>query len=204
MKNKITHLGLLIFAALQFCLTHPKQSLTIIGLSAAEMCKAQFSATYRPTDSSCVYPGSWSGVNIYTVRDSLNSLGSNFTFSCTSVYLPRLVNKNAGTPTNQLWVSPTGSLCASPIVAPKRTLPLTATTNSLGIASFTFSAFTTTPNIQYNPGFGFGNKETCIPNASPTTTSCSFYVQLRSDVIGLLPTYSNVSGREVNILVTEK
>lgn len=80
----------------------------------------------------------------------------------------------------------------------------TVNTASTGVATFTFPAFSAVPNIQYNPGYGFTNKETCIPNAAPTTTSCSFYVQLRADVLGLLPSYSNVTGREVNIVVTEK
>lgn len=86
----------------------------------------------------------------------------------------------------------------------KRQETYTGTTNSSGIVTFTFAAFSSTPNIQYNPGFGFGNKETCIPNAASTITSCSFYVQLRADVLGLLPSYSNVVGREVNIVLTEK
>jgi hypothetical protein len=89
-------------------------------------------------------------------------------------------------------------------ISKKRQETYTGTTNSSGVVTFTFTAFSVAPNIQYNPGFGATNKETCIPNAAVTTTSCSFYIQLRSDVIGLLPTYANVNGREVNIVVTEK
>lgn len=75
-------------------------------------------------------------------------------------------------------------------------------TNTAGIATFTFAAFSTTPAIQWSQGFGYTNKETCIPAAAYTPTSCSFYVQLRTDIIGILPTYSNVSGRVINISVS--
>ena len=85
----------------------------------------------------------------------------------------------------------------------KRQETYTGTTNSSGIVTFSFSAFPSVPNIIYSTGFGTTNKETCIPNSAYTTTGCSFKVELRSDVLGLLPTYSNVNGREVSITVTE-
>jgi hypothetical protein len=89
-------------------------------------------------------------------------------------------------------------------VTKKRQETYTGTTNASGVVTFTFAAFSAVPNIQPAAGFGNTNKETMIPNAAPTTTSCSYYVQLRADVLGLLPSYSNVSGREVNVLITEK
>jgi len=90
------------------------------------------------------------------------------------------------------------------VPAQKRIDKFTATTNASGVVTITYTtAFSVTPNLQYNLGVGAGNKETIIPVTS-TTTGCSFLVQLRSDVLGLLPTYSNVSGREVNVIAFEK
>lgn len=86
----------------------------------------------------------------------------------------------------------------------KRQETYTGSTNASGLVTFTFSAFSAIPNVQYCGGFGSGNKETIIPNAAYTTTSVVLYCQLRADVLGILPSYSNVSGREINILVTEK
>lgn len=85
----------------------------------------------------------------------------------------------------------------------KRQETYTATTNSVGIVSFTFSAFSSVPSIMYTTGYGTTNKETCIPSVAYSTTGCSFKVELRSDILGVLPTYSNVVGREVSIIVTE-
>lgn len=87
----------------------------------------------------------------------------------------------------------------------KRQEPLTGTTNVSGLVTFTFlNTYSTVPNIQYQMGFGANIKDTIILNSAPTTTTATFLVQVRNDVLGILPTYSNVPGREVNILVTEK
>lgn len=78
------------------------------------------------------------------------------------------------------------------------------TTNASGIFTITYpSAYSVVPNVQYNIGTGGGNKETILLTSS-TTTGATFYVQLRTDVLGLLPSYSNVSGRNVDVLVTAK
>lgn len=86
----------------------------------------------------------------------------------------------------------------------KRQQVFTGNTNSSGVVTFTFTAYSAAPNIQYALGFGTTNKETIIPNAATTTTSCAYYVQARTDALGLLPAYSNVNNREVNVIVTEK
>lgn len=91
------------------------------------------------------------------------------------------------------------------IAKTKKQETLTANTNASGIATFTFvNTYSVAPNIQYQMGFGATVKETIVPNSAPTTTGATYLVQVRNDVLGLLPTYSNVSGREVNILITEK
>jgi hypothetical protein len=97
-----------------------------------------------------------------------------------------------------------GSAPSFTVSKTKRQLTLTGTTNASGIVTFTWAAFSATPNIQMLPSYPSGNKETSIFNAAPTTTGCSFLVQLRADVLGLLPSYSAVNAREVKILVTEE
>lgn len=78
------------------------------------------------------------------------------------------------------------------------------TTNASGIYTVTYGTpFSVVPNVQYNIGLGGNNKETILLTSS-TTTGFTVYVQLRSDVIGLLPTYSNVNGRNVDVVVLEK
>lgn len=77
-------------------------------------------------------------------------------------------------------------------------------TNALGVYTVTYGTpFSVVPNIQYNIGTGGNNKETILLTAS-TTTGFTVYVQLRADVLGLLPSYSNVNGRNVDIVVLEK
>lgn len=85
----------------------------------------------------------------------------------------------------------------------KRQETFTVNTNASGIATISYSAYAAVPNIQFTLGVGTGNKETIVPQTA-TTTGATFLVQLRTDVLGLIPSYSNVVGREVNVLVTEK
>lgn len=86
----------------------------------------------------------------------------------------------------------------------KRRETYSGATNSSGIYTITYAtAFTVAPNVQFQLGLGASNKETILLSTS-TTTGCSFYVQLRADVLGLLPSYSNVNARNVDVLVTEK
>jgi hypothetical protein len=57
------------------------------------------------------------------------------------------------------------------------------------------------PNVQ--PSFVSTDPKESFTLTSSTTTGFTVKIQLRSDVIGLLPTYSNVVNRAVNVLVTE-
>jgi len=205
--KKIKLLLLLPFVKLfVFAVEHPTITATAGFSTIITNGKAQFSPMFIPVDSACYYTGAWSGKLLYKVKDSIGvTNGCYFQISTNTIKLDRYSStRNDGTPTSQLWVDNNGYLKRSPVSTVKRQIPMTATTNSLGIVTFTFAAFPVVPNIQYTGGFGTGNKETIIPAAAPTTTSCSYKVELRSDVLGLLPTYSNVNGREVNILVSEK
>lgn len=198
-----------IIATLLFALAHFNFTTALkvgVGIATITEAKSQFSPTFIPTDSACYYNGAWSGKLLYKVKDSIGvSNACYFQISTNSIKFDRYSSlRNDGTPTSELWVDNNGYLKRSPVAVVKRQITLTGTTNGSGIITFTFAAFPVAPNVQYTGGFGTGNKETIIPNAATTTTSCSYYVQLRADVLGLLPSYSNVSGREVNVLISEK
>lgn len=84
----------------------------------------------------------------------------------------------------------------------KRQEPYTGTTNGSGNYTVTFSqAYSVAPNIQV-----------CLVNADVrdtpivtiSSTGFTVNIQRRTDVIGLLPTYANVSGGAVDVLITEK
>jgi len=79
----------------------------------------------------------------------------------------------------------------------------TGTTNASGVYAVTFATPFPTgviPNVQPTIIAGT-NKETIVTNV--TNTGFTLLVQGRNDVIGVLPTYSNVSGRTVQVLVTQ-
>lgn len=86
----------------------------------------------------------------------------------------------------------------------KRTETYSGNTNASGLYTVTYAtAYSVAPNVQFQIGTGGNNKETILLTSS-TTTGFTVYVQLRADVLGLLPSYSNVSGRSVDVLITEK
>lgn len=85
----------------------------------------------------------------------------------------------------------------------KRQETYTGATVAAGTYTVTYTtAYGTTPNVQFQINGGT-NKQTILLTSS-TTTGFTVYVQLRADVLGLLPSYSNVSGAVVDMLVTEK
>lgn len=86
--------------------------------------------------------------------------------------------------------------------ASKRQETYSGTTNASGIYAVTFATpYAVAPNIQ--PVLISGtNKETIVTNV--TANSFSIHVETRADILGLLPSYSNVIGRSMDILVTEK
>ena len=87
--------------------------------------------------------------------------------------------------------------------ASKRQETYSGSSNASGIYSVTYPvAFASgiVPNIQSSLISG-NNKETMV--VTSTNTGFSILVQTRNDVVGLLPTYSNVSGRTVQVLITQ-
>lgn len=96
----------------------------------------------------------------------------------------------------------TGTYPNFTIAKTKRQETYSGSTNSSGIYAVTFgTAYSAAPNIQMNM-IGGTNKTTALTTV--TTTGFSIYVQLRADVLGLLPSYSNVNAQPVDVLVTEK
>lgn len=86
----------------------------------------------------------------------------------------------------------------------KRHETYSASTATTGIVTVTYgTAYSVTPNVQLQMGVGATNKYTCTPISS-STTGCSYRVEVRSDVLGILPAYANVSGQSVDFLITEK
>lgn len=85
----------------------------------------------------------------------------------------------------------------------KRQETYSGNTNSSGVYTITYTtAYSATPNVQFQ--VNGGTNKTTILLTSSTATGCSFLVQARADILGLLPTYSNVNNAQVDVLVTEK
>lgn len=86
---------------------------------------------------------------------------------------------------------------------PKRQETYSGTTNASGVYTVNYgTAYSAIPNVQFQ--ITGGTNKTTILLTSSTTTTCSFLVQARADVLGLLPTYSNVNGAIIEVLVTQK
>lgn len=83
----------------------------------------------------------------------------------------------------------------------KRQETYSGTTNASGIYTITYpTAYANIPNVQFQIRGGLVTQTVRI--TSSTTTGCTLYVQNRVDVVGLLPSYVNVSGATVDVLVT--
>lgn len=87
--------------------------------------------------------------------------------------------------------------------AVKAPTPYSGSTNSSGNYTVTFgTAYSVAPNVQANI-IGGSNTQT-IKITSVSTTAFTVNVTNRNEVLGLLPTYSNVSAASVDVIVTEK
>lgn len=77
------------------------------------------------------------------------------------------------------------------------------TTNASGQYTFTFAqTYSVAPNVQAN--IINGTDSQIIRISTPSTTAVTVTVRNRTDVVGLLPSWSNVNGANVDVLVTEK
>ena len=90
-----------------------------------------------------------------------------------------------------------------PVSNGKRQITVSGTTNASGNLVGTFSpAFSATPNIQANIINGSNTQTVKITAISATGFTVN--VTNRNEVLGLLPTYTNVTGANLDIIVTEK
>lgn len=113
-----------------------------------------------------------------------------------TVVLPSATSQSLTLSTNSLTISSGNTIVF------KRQEKYNGSTDATGTYSVTFStAYSSVPDIQANVING-NNKWTQITNVS--TTGFSVYIQLRSDALGLLPTYSNVSGATIRVLISEQ
>jgi hypothetical protein len=85
----------------------------------------------------------------------------------------------------------------------KRRETYSGTTSASGVYTVTFAtAFSVAPNIQAN--IIGGTNTNLIKITSISTTAFTVTVVNRNDVVGILPTYSNVNGAIVDVIITEK
>lgn len=96
-----------------------------------------------------------------------------------------------------------GNTIALGIPIVKRQESYSGTTNASGQYTVTFStAFLTAPNIQANIIGAPDNQNIRITSVG--TTGFTVTVRNRVDVVGLLPTWTNVNGALVDVVVTQK
>jgi len=114
---------------------------------------------------------------------------------------------------NSITLSTTGSGAATynpgtgaliiPNNSAKFSTPYSGTTTAAGTYTVTFPvAYSVPPNVQANIVNGLDSQN--IRTTSVTTTGVTVVVRNRIDIIGLLPTWENVSGAKVDVIVTAK
>jgi len=112
---------------------------------------------------------------------------------------------------NAITLTTTGSGAATysagnlniPNNSAKFSTPYSGTTTAAGTYTVTFPvAYSVPPNVQANIINGLDSQN--IRTTSVTTTGVTVLVRNRVDVVGLLPTWINVSGATVDIIVTAK
>lgn len=105
---------------------------------------------------------------------------------------------------NTYYSAGTGiSISGGVISRSKKQETFSGTTNSSGNYTVTFgAAYSVAPNIQAN--IIGGTNTNLIKITSVSTTGFTVNVVNRTDVVGLLPSYANVNGAAVDVLITEK
>lgn len=112
---------------------------------------------------------------------------------------------------NRTWTIPTSTYTAGTgitisgnvISRTKRQETYSGTTNASGIYTVTFSTpYSVAPNIQAGLINGADNQNLRV--TSITANGFTVLARNRVDVVGLLPTWTNVSGIGVDVLITEK
>lgn len=101
------------------------------------------------------------------------------------------------------WVRVTDEFNRSFISGLRRIETYLGTTNTSGNYTVTYAtAFAAVPDVQ--PQLQAGTPTQTARITASTTTGFTINVQNRTDVIGLLPSYANVNGASVSVLVTAR
>lgn len=163
-------------------------TLTTTGTSGA--------ATFNPTTGALNIPNYAPGTGTVTgVTAGTGLAGGTITTSGT-ISLP-----NTGTPGTYGAVTTDAQ---GRVTSGKRVETYTVTTNASGVASVTFgTAFGAAPNIQLQ-ATNFTSDNQFARVTAISTTGFSVIARLRTDVAGLLPTFSNINAATIDVLITEK
>lgn len=87
----------------------------------------------------------------------------------------------------------------------KRVETYTGTSDGSGNYTVTYAtAFSTTPDVQPQIQASSSSDTRTVRITTSSTTGFTINVRNRTDVLGLLPTYANVSGASVGVLVTDR
>lgn len=106
-------------------------------------------------------------------------------------------------PSLKYYVVIGGAYVQIPKPAYKRQERYTVTSDASGLVTISPSpAFSAAPNI--NTGPLPNNKEVITMSGTPTGSSVVLKVEVRTDALGLLPSYSAVNGRTFDVILTEK
>lgn len=93
---------------------HPKSLVVALGI-APNMAHGQFTSVFRHSDSAEVFPGSWSGDNLYAITDSLGSKGGAFTFYVPNIQWTKFQSAHDdGNPSSFMWLDGSGNFKKSP------------------------------------------------------------------------------------------
>ena len=229
MKKQISLLSIIVWIV-TCSFEHAKQIGAALGMAAPVVATAQFSPSVG-ADTSATYNGQFSGKKIYIVKDSIGPTNMDFFWfnSNKMTFARHTAVRNDGTPTSVAWFNANGDLMRSPFpastastsivstntiitvsgtapnysITAKRQEKYSGTTVAAGTYSVNFATpYPITPDIQASWIGAADNQNLRITAVS--TTGFTVLARNRVDVIGLLPTWNNVSGASINVIITER
>lgn len=220
----------LILIALSFICAHPKLAVTAATVATASAAHAQFSYSYNPSDSTWTNLGGWSLKPMYIQKDSISpNNGDFFKHNEGHIYMLKYATRNDGQAAKALYVdgstgevkqgnipatSTTSIVSTSTLITisgsspnysitSKRQEKYTGTTSAAGTYTVNFAtAYSTAPDIQASWINAADNQNLRITAIS--STGFTVLARNRVDVVGLLPTWTNVSGATINVIITER
>ncbi|MES2287545.1 MAG: hypothetical protein V4547_17760 [Bacteroidota bacterium] len=169
-----------------------KKSIVVGTALISNVYYAQFTTVYNPLDSTCNYPGSWSSVLLYNVKDSIGVTNQGVFNINTDVFrLSKFKNtKNDGTPSSIIWLdnngfgkrSPINSIPVSsnqvtlalgyiPIGSETQSLSLTSNSLSIKSGSNTINTVILPSGTTYTSGTAISISGSTITNTAPNATN---------------------------------